>query len=94
MATYTSAVRAVETAAGHPFVLDSIDRTPSPTHSDETNWHRYVINQGRNQIVGYRRGTEDSVRRDVDLIVEQLNARRFLQSGRRHITIGQPKKKA
>lgn len=94
MATPSSTAHAAEPAEDHPFILDSVAQTASPVHPDETDWHRYVIHQGDNQIVGYRRGSEDSVRREVDLIVQQLNSRRFLQTGRRHITIGQPKKKA
>lgn len=77
----------------HPFVLDSISETASPMHPGEADWHRYVINQGQNQIVGYRRGSPRSVRQEVDLIVDQLNARRTVQSGRKHITLGSSGKK-
>jgi len=76
-----------------PFVLDSITATPSPLNHGEADWHRYVINQGHNQIVGYRRGTLRNVRQEVDLLVEQLNARRGLQSSRKHITLGPAGKK-
>lgn len=60
----------------------------------EADWHRYVINQGVNQIVGYRRGNSQSVRDEVDVIVVQLNSRRTIKSGRKHITIGPNSKKS
>jgi hypothetical protein len=94
MATLSPSARQADAAQDHPFVLDSIARTASPTTPDETDWHRYVINQGGNQIVGYRRGTPDSVRQEVDLIIEQLNARRTVKAGRKHITIGPANRKA
>ena len=87
-------MRAAETAQDHPYVLASISQTTSPMNPDELDWHRYIINQGRNQIVGYRRGNPDSVRQEVDGIVVQLNARRTVKSGRKHITIGTTQKKS
>jgi hypothetical protein len=80
-------------AQDHPFVLDSITETSSPVTPGEADWHRYVINQGHNQIVGYRRGSPRNVRQEIDQIVEQLNARRTVQSGRKHITLGSTGKK-
>jgi hypothetical protein len=94
MATYSTTVRAADGGQDHPFVLDSITGSASPTSTDEKDWHRYVINQGGNQIVGYRRGSLESVRQEVDLIVEQLNARRTVKAGRKHITIGPANRKA
>jgi hypothetical protein len=93
MATYSSTVRAAETSHDHPYVLASITQTASPHNPGEPDWHRYVINQGGNQIVGYRRGNPQSVRQEVDGIVVQLNARRTIKSGRKHITIGTTNKK-
>lgn len=90
----TDATAAAGLAAhDHPFVLDSITETSSPLSPGESDWHRYVINQGHNQIVGYRRGNLLSVRQEVDLIIEQLNSRRTIQSGRKHITLGTSAKK-
>jgi hypothetical protein len=88
MATYASNVRAAESAQDKPYLLDSITQSTSPTKTDEADWYRYVINQGHNQIVGYRRGDPQSVRKDVDLIVDQLNSRRTVKSGRKHISLG------
>ena len=93
MATYSSTVRAAETGQDHPYILESIVAAPSPMHPGEDDWHRYTINQGKNQIVGYRRGSSASVRAEVDAIVVQLNSRRSQQAGRKHITIGTTNKK-
>ena len=93
MATYASDMRAAESAQDKPYILDSITQSKSPMNTDEPDWYRYVINQGGNQIVGYRRGTPQSVRGEVDLIVEQLNSRRTVKPGRKHITIGPTNKK-
>jgi hypothetical protein len=94
MATYSSTLRAAEAAPDHPYILDSITQTASPMHPGEPDWHRYVINQGGNQIVGYRRGNPQSVRQEIDGIVVQLNARRTIKTGRKHITIGTTSKKS
>jgi len=97
MATYSSTARSAQEPQGapdHPFVLASITQTPSPMNPGEPDWHRYVINQGGNQIVGYRRGNPQSVREEIDGIVVQLNARRTVKTGRKHITIGPNNKKA
>jgi hypothetical protein len=88
MATYASNVRAAETAQDHPYTLSSITPTASPFSPDELDWYRYVIDQGGNQIVGYRRGSEQAVRGEVDVIVVQLNSRRTVKSGRKHIALG------
>jgi len=93
MATYSSTMRAAETAQDHPYILASITQTVSPVNPGESDWYRYVINQGRNQIVGYRRGSPEIVRSDVDMIVDQLNSRRTIKAGRKHITIGPNNKK-
>ena len=93
MTTQIATAPAAPTMQDHPFILDSITETASPVNPGEADWHRYVINQGHNQIVGYRRGSMRSVRQEVDLIVEQLNSRRTIQSGRKHITLGPAGKK-
>jgi hypothetical protein len=102
MATYSSTMRAAETAQDHPYTLASITQSSAPQSSapmssemsaGESDWYRYVINQGGNQIVGYRRGNPQSVRTEVDVIVEQLNSRRTIKAGRKHITIGPTNKK-
>lgn len=62
------------------FELVSIDESKPPRGSDGSNWFRYRISQGENMIVGYRRGTLRTVKRDVKTIVLGLNERR---SGKR-----------
>jgi hypothetical protein len=52
------------------------------------DWHRYEISQGRNTIVGYRSGTSEGVRADVELIVLGLNLRRNTKRGRVHVVLG------
>ena len=93
MATTSSNALAPQAPIDHPYVLDSITETTSPMHPGETEWHRYIINQGGNQIVGYRRGNTQSVRAEVAGIVVQLNERRTIKPGRKHITIGPNSKK-
>ena len=94
MTTPQSTVSTTPAAIDHPFILDSITETDSPMHPGEAEWHRYVINQGTNQIVGYRRGALKNVRAEVDEIVLQLNARRTIKPGRKHITITPVNKRA
>ena len=94
MAITSSTALTPQAPIDHPYVLDSITQTASPLHPDETEWHRYIINQGGNQIVGYRRGNPQIVREEIDGIVVQLNARRTIKPGRKHITIGPNSKKA
>ena len=81
-------------ALDHPFVLESIVPAPSPMHPGEDDWHRYVIKQGGNRIVGYRRGNARGVKSEVDALVVQLNDRRSIKTGRKHITLGPSKPSA
>ena len=57
-------------------------------------WHRYVIRQGHNTMRGYKRGSLTTVRKAVELIIVQLNERRYGKSGRVHLTMSSPGKKA
>ncbi len=61
---------------GEPFKLKSIRKEQSPAGAEGTDWHRYVITQGSNTIVGHRQGGTSSVRLAVEGIVLQLNERR------------------
>ncbi len=74
------------------YILVSIVKADAPVSSEEGNWHRYVISQGKNQIVGHRPGSLDNVRQAVEELIVQLNARRVPKPGRVHITVGSPKK--
>ncbi len=61
---------------GEPFKLTSILKEEPPTGAEGIDWHRYVITQGSNTIVGDRRGSTSSVRLAIEEIVLHLNERR------------------
>ncbi len=61
---------------GEPFKLRSIRTERSPAGAEGVGWHRYVITQGGNTIVGHRQGSTSSVRLAVEEIVLHLNERR------------------
>ena len=61
---------------GEPFKLKSIRTERSPAGAEGVGWHRYVITQGDNTIVGHRQGSTSSVRLAVEGIVLHLNERR------------------
>jgi len=56
------------------FCLDSLDDVPPPSGC-EGKWHRYVIRQGDNVIVGLRAGERSEVSAVVDEYVNRLNLR-------------------
>ncbi len=60
-----------------PFKLKSIRKERSPAGAEGIDWHRYVITQGSNTIVGHRQGSTSSVRLAVEGIVLHLNERRL-----------------
>ena len=57
-----------------PFSLDSLDDVPPPSGCEGT-WHRYVIRQGDNVIVGLREGVRSEVVAVVGEYVNRLNLR-------------------
>ncbi len=59
-----------------PFKLKSIRKERSPAGAEGIDWHRYVITQGDNTIVGHRQGSSSSVRLAIEEIVLHLNERR------------------
>ncbi len=61
---------------GEPYKLKSIRKERSPAGAEGIDWHRYVITQGDNTIVGHRQGSTSSVRLAVEEIVLHLNERR------------------
>ena len=63
-------------AKSKPFKLTSILKEEPPTGAEGIDWHRYVITQGHNTIVGHRQGSTSSVRLAVEGIVMHLNERR------------------
>ena len=71
---------------GEPFKLKSIRKEQPPAGAEGIDWHRYVITQGDNTIVGHRQGSTSSVRLAVEEIVVRLNQRRLRYQGRVHPT--------
>lgn len=72
----------------------SVEPTDPPGDMVGTGWHRYIIVQGNNTIRGYQRGDIKAVTRAVEEIVVRLNERRYGRSGRVHLTMSAPAKKA
>ncbi len=68
--------RSLNVGNGEPYKLKSIRKERSPAGAEGIDWHRYVITQGSNTIVGHRRGSTSSVRLAVEGIVLHLNDRR------------------
>ena len=62
---------------GEPFKLKSIRTERPPAGAEGVGWHRYVITQGDNTIVGHRQGSTSSVRLAVEDIVLHLDERRL-----------------
>ncbi len=75
------------------FTLKSIQKERPPAGAEGIGWHRYVITQADNTIVGYRQGSTRSVRLAVEEIVVQLNERRLVKQSRVHLVLS-PRKKA
>ena len=80
------------TAPDDSYLLVSIAKARSPLGADERDWHRYVISQGRNQIVGHRPGSPEEARRAVEELIIQLNSRRIVKPSRVHLTLSSNKK--
>jgi hypothetical protein len=57
-----------------PFRLESLEDVPPPSGCEGT-WHRYVIKQGDNVIVGLREGAHSEVSAIVAAYIERLNLR-------------------
>jgi hypothetical protein len=78
-------------AKGEPFTLTSVLKEEPPAGTDGSDWHRYVITQGGNTIVGHRQGSTRSVTLAVEEIVLHLNERRLHTPKRVHL-IPSPRK--
>ena len=63
-------------AESEPFRLTCILKEGPPAGAEGIGWHRYVITQGGNTIVGHRQGSTKSVTLAVEEIVLHLNERR------------------
>ena len=71
----------------------SVKPVDAPRGTVGTDWHCYVIEQGGNNIRGYRQGSIDTVTRAVEEIVVRLNERRRGKYGRVHLTMSSQGKK-
>lgn len=71
----------------------SVKPVDTPRGAVGTDWHCYVIEQGKNSIRGYRQGSIDTVTRAVEEIVFRLNERRCGKFGRVHLTMSSQGKK-
>ena len=71
----------------------SVKPVEAPRGTVGTDWHCYVIEQGNNNIRGYRQGSIDTVTRAVEEIVVRLNERRRGKYGRVHLTMSSQGKK-
>jgi len=61
----------------HSYKLKSVRTECSPSGAEGVGWHRYVITQGDNTIVGHRQGSTSSVTLAVEEIVLRLNERQL-----------------
>jgi hypothetical protein len=61
-------------AAETLFRLESVDEVAAPEGQDGI-WHRYVITQGANTIIGMRPGMLSEVSLSLEQQVERLNMR-------------------
>ena len=82
-----------ETPKNGPFEMSSLEKADAPTGAEGKNWYRDVINQGVNEIVGYRQGSRKTVSKEVEEIIVSLNERRRGKSGRVHLTPSPRKRK-
>ena len=71
----------------------SVKPVDPPRGMDGTGWHCYIIEQGKNNIRGYRQGSIDKVTQAVEEIVIRLNERRKGRFGRVHLTMSSQGKK-
>ena len=73
--------------------IESVEPVDPPRGMAGTDWHRYIIVQGKNNIRGYRQGSIDTVTQAVEEIVVRLNERRRGRFGRVHLTMSSKKDK-
>lgn len=74
------------------FEVTSVLPIDPPADSEGNEWHAYTITQGTNTIRGYRQGGLNSVTQAAEVIVAQLNERRFGKRGRSQLVIPSSKK--
>ena len=78
---------------GERFKLKSIRTERPPAGAEGIGWHRYVITQGGNTIVGHRQGSTRTVALAIEEIVLHLNERRLHKQSRVHLIIPPSKRK-
>jgi hypothetical protein len=71
----------------------SIDATSAPAGDAGNDWLVYRIGQGNNVVIGYRRGSRETVTAEVERIVDSFNER-LLPRGRPYRSAGRPAKRA
>lgn len=69
------------------YEIASVQRAEPPSGAEGTDWHTYVITQGRNTIYGCRQGSHAAVLSEVEAIVLRLNERRSHKRGRTHVVL-------
>lgn len=57
------------------FKLASVEKAAAPAGADGS-WYRYVLENGRSTVTGYRRGTRKQVAEYANSTAEALNERR------------------
>jgi hypothetical protein len=83
----------VQQSNNEKYGIVSVKPVDPPFGAVGTGWHRYIIEQGKNSIHGYRQGSIDTVKRAVEEIVFRLNERRCGKYGRVHLTMSSQGKK-
>lgn len=68
-----------------PFKIISVTKSDGPEGNAKKDWYRYVISQGGDPIIGFRRGTRKSVVEAAEGIVYCLNERLVGKPGRVHL---------
>ncbi len=81
------------TANDEPYKLKLILEEKAPTGTEGIGWHRYIITQGKNTIIGHRQGSLEGVTVAVEELLVQLNERRRPTRGRVHL-IPSPRKES
>jgi hypothetical protein len=77
----------VQQSIDEKYGVVSVKPVDAPRGAVGTGWHCYIIEQGNNNIRGYRQGSIDTVTRAVEEIVVRLNERRRGKFGRVHLTM-------
>ena len=61
----------------NPYELVSVTPAEAPAGGEGPHWHKYIIQQGSNQITGYSQGGMRKVKSEALGKVEELNIRRY-----------------